>query len=129
MSNIECGQNHLVCLMLIRGDEGVDIDIREECGCEMGEKNSEAGNGASVRPFHTVCCQWDLAGVEVRSAKLTPLINSTRVTGSAPAVRSVSMSPDCGVQQDVANHCMSSVGSCWCGLKGLEPGGCSLKVG
>jgi hypothetical protein len=32
--------------MLIRGDEGVDIDIREESGCEMGdgsEKNCEAG--------------------------------------------------------------------------------------
>jgi biotin operon repressor len=35
--------------MLIRGDEGVDIDIREECGYEMGdgpEKNSEACNEA-----------------------------------------------------------------------------------
>jgi hypothetical protein len=43
--------------MLIRGDEGVDIDIREECGCEMGdgpEKNSEAGNGASVRAISYV---------------------------------------------------------------------------
>jgi hypothetical protein len=23
--------------MLIRGDEGMDIDIQEECGCEMGD--------------------------------------------------------------------------------------------
>jgi hypothetical protein len=32
--------------MLIRGDEGVDIDIREECRSEMGdglEKDREAG--------------------------------------------------------------------------------------
>jgi hypothetical protein len=32
--------------MLIRGDEGVDIDIREECGGEMGDglkKDREAG--------------------------------------------------------------------------------------
>ena len=32
--------------MLIRGGEGVDINIKEECGCEMGdgpEKNCEAG--------------------------------------------------------------------------------------
>jgi hypothetical protein len=45
-----------VCLMLIRGDEGVDINIGE-CGCEMGdgpEKNSEAGNGASVRTISYV---------------------------------------------------------------------------
>jgi hypothetical protein len=38
--------NFLARLMLIRGDEGVDIDIREECCCEMGdgpEKNREAG--------------------------------------------------------------------------------------
>jgi hypothetical protein len=32
--------------MLIRGDKGMDIDTREECGCEMGdgpEKNREVG--------------------------------------------------------------------------------------
>jgi hypothetical protein len=28
--DVECGQNLLARLMLIRGDEGVDIDIREE---------------------------------------------------------------------------------------------------
>jgi hypothetical protein len=41
-----CGQNLLARLRLIRDDEGVDIDIREECGCEMGdgpEKNRKAG--------------------------------------------------------------------------------------
>jgi hypothetical protein len=46
MRNEECGQNLLACLMLIRGDKGVDIDVREECGCKMGngrEKNREAG--------------------------------------------------------------------------------------
>ncbi len=34
----------------IQGDEGVDIDVREGCGCEMGdslENNSKAGNKVS----------------------------------------------------------------------------------
>jgi hypothetical protein len=46
MRDVECGQNLLACLMLIRGDEGMDIDIREECDGEMGdglEKDREAG--------------------------------------------------------------------------------------
>jgi hypothetical protein len=46
MCNVERGQNLLACLMLIRGNEGVDIDIREECGGEMGdglEKDRDAG--------------------------------------------------------------------------------------
>jgi hypothetical protein len=45
MCDVERGQNLLACLVLIRGDESVDIDIRES-GCEMGdglEKNREAG--------------------------------------------------------------------------------------
>jgi hypothetical protein len=46
MCDVERRQNLLACLMLIRGDEGVDIDIQEECGCEMGdglEKNRKVG--------------------------------------------------------------------------------------
>ena len=42
----------LACLMLIRGNKEVDIDIREECGCDMGDspaKNCEMGNEASVQ--------------------------------------------------------------------------------
>jgi hypothetical protein len=57
MCDVECGQNLLACLILIRGDKGVDIDTREECGCEMGdgpEKNGEAGNGTSVRTISWV---------------------------------------------------------------------------
>jgi hypothetical protein len=35
MYDVKRKQNLLACLMLVGGDEGVDIDIREECGCEM----------------------------------------------------------------------------------------------
>lgn len=37
MCDVECRQDFLACLMFVRGDEGVDIDIREECNCEMGD--------------------------------------------------------------------------------------------
>lgn len=46
MCDVERGQDLLACLMLIRGDESVDIDIREERSRKMGdglEKDREAG--------------------------------------------------------------------------------------
>jgi hypothetical protein len=48
--DVGCRQNLRACL--IRGEEGGDIDIKEEDGCEMGdglEMNSEAGNRESMR--------------------------------------------------------------------------------
>ncbi len=33
---MECGQNLLARLVLIQGNEGVNIDIREGCDGEMG---------------------------------------------------------------------------------------------
>jgi hypothetical protein len=61
----------MLYLILIRGDEGVDIDIREEYGCEMGdgpEKNSEAGNEASVRAISYVVSGILLEWKEVQSS-------------------------------------------------------------
>ena len=46
VSDVKCGQNLYAHLMLIQGDKGVDIDIREESGCKMRdspEKNCEKG--------------------------------------------------------------------------------------
>jgi hypothetical protein len=43
--DVEGGQNLLACLIFIRGDEGMDIDVREFCGTRMRdclEKNREA---------------------------------------------------------------------------------------
>ena len=63
----------------VRGNEGVEIDVREKCGCEMGdgpEKSSKAGNGVSMRAVSYV------------------------VSGTLL----VWMGPDCGVQWHVASH-------------------------
>jgi hypothetical protein len=40
--------------MFVRGDEGVDIDIREECSCEMGDGLEE--DREACRVFGRVLC-------------------------------------------------------------------------
>ena len=112
MCDVECGQNLLVCLILIRGDEGVDINIREECGCEMGdgpEKHREAGcmlrcghwpgclppRQWDVRSSHFVCCQWDLAGVEGGGAKSHTPKQQCQGRLQQSGVRLSFMGPDC----------------------------------